>query len=129
MNTTLNHSAQVYSLKIDNENVGFCAIIHFPHPKNKKIKKVHRLVILPDYQGIGIGVKFLEFVGDVYKNDNFTFNIVTSAKNLIYALKNNKSWCLTFFGRQNNSSKTSTSHCKAVSMDRNTYSFSYKGKK
>lgn len=27
-------------------------------PLNKKIKRVSRLVILPDYQGIGLGTKF-----------------------------------------------------------------------
>ena len=36
------------------------AIIHFPHPI-KSYKKVHRLVILPDYQGIGLGTLFLNW--------------------------------------------------------------------
>lgn len=65
-------------------------MIHFPHKENKKIKHVHRIVILPDYQGIGLGTKFLEIVANQYKN--FDFSIITSAKNLIYALYKNKNW-------------------------------------
>lgn len=67
-------------------------MIHYPHPKNKKIKKVTRLVILPDYQGIGLGTRFLESVADLYPNNDFM--ITTSAKNLIHALNKNKSWIL-----------------------------------
>ena len=68
--------------------------MHFPHPINKKIKRVTRLVILPDYQGIGLGTKFLNFIADFYAKQGFDFRIVTSAKNLIYALNRNKKWVL-----------------------------------
>lgn len=68
--------------------------MHFPHPINKKIKRVTRLVILPDYQGIGLGTKFLDFIADFYAKQGFDFRIVTSAKNLIYALNRNKKWVL-----------------------------------
>ena len=68
--------------------------MHFPHPKNSKIKRVTRLVILPDYQGIGLGTKFLNFIADFYTKQGFDFRIVTSAKNLIYALNRNKKWVL-----------------------------------
>lgn len=68
--------------------------MHFPHPKNSKIKRVTRLVILPDYQGIGLGTKFLNFVADFFTKQGFDFRIVTSAKNLIYALNRNKNWSL-----------------------------------
>ena len=48
---------------------GFFSIWHSPHPKVKNIKKVHRLVILPDYQGIGIGGILLNSIADIYKKD------------------------------------------------------------
>lgn len=77
--------------------VAFIGVIHFPHPKNKKIKKVTRLVVLPDYQGIGLGVAFLNAVAEMYKD--YDFRITTSAKNLIYALNKNKNWRLEDYGR------------------------------
>lgn len=71
------------------------AILHQPHSINKKIKRVSRLVILPDYQGIGLGTKFLNFIAEYYKKQNYDFCIITSAKNLISSLKKSNKWCLS----------------------------------
>lgn len=72
--------------------IGIIGVIHFPHPTNPKIKKVTRLVVLPDYQGIGIGTRFLNAVAEFYKD--YDFNITTSARNLIHALNKNDNWAL-----------------------------------
>mgnify|MGYP000877600536 CR=1 FL=1 len=80
--------------------------MHFPHPKNKKIKRVTRLVILPDYQGIGLGTKFLNATARIYANDGFDFRIVTSAKNLIYALNKNDNWKLKSYAKGKKNTKT-----------------------
>lgn len=85
--------------------IGFIGIIHFPHPKNKKIKRVTRLVILPDYQGIGLGTKFLNAIARIYVNDGFDFRIVTSAKNLIYALNKSDNWQLRSYAKGKKSTK------------------------
>ena len=83
----------------DNEKIiGFIGVLHQPHPINKKIKRVSRLVILPDYQGIGLGVKFLNEIAKIYSKKGFDFSIKTSAKNLIFALKNRKEWILNDYG-------------------------------
>jgi len=76
----------------DDEIVGFIGVLHFPHPKNKKIKRVTRLVILPDYQGIGLGTRFLNVVADLYSKQGFDFRIVTTAKNLIHTLDKSDKW-------------------------------------
>lgn len=75
--------------------VGFMGVLHQPHGINKKLKRVSRLVILPDYQGIGLGVKFLNFVGGIYKAQGYDFTIVTSARNMIFALRKNGKWIMT----------------------------------
>lgn len=77
--------------------VGFIAILHFPHPKNKKIKHVSRLVILPEYQGIGLGTKFLTRVAELYKE--YDVMIVTSSRNLIHALHKNDQWITKRYNR------------------------------
>ena len=77
--------------------VAFIGVIHFPHPNNKRIKKVTRLVVLPDYQGIGLGVAFLNAVAGFYKD--YDFEITTSAKNLIHALNKHTNWRLERYGR------------------------------
>lgn len=69
------------------------AILHQPST-NKKLKRVSRLVILPDYQGIGLGTKFLNKIGKIYSELGWDFSIITSAKNLINALRKDNNWCL-----------------------------------
>lgn len=49
-----------------------------------------RLVILPDYQGIGLGIRFLTIIAEKYKSMGFVFHIVTSAKNMIIGLHKNE---------------------------------------
>lgn len=83
--------------------------MHQPHPINKKLKRVSRLVILPDYQGIGLGTKFLNKMAEYYAAQNKDFSIVTSAKNLIAALRKNSKWCL--------SSYTVSHHSKTGKID------------
>ena len=92
----------------NDEIIGFCAVIHFPHPKNPKIKKCHRIVILPDYQGIGLGTKFLECVAKIYVDMGFQFNITTSARNFIIKLNKSPNWYFFDFGM----------HKKSVTLDK-----------
>jgi GNAT superfamily N-acetyltransferase len=79
----------------DNDNIiGFCGILHQPCRKYKKLKRCSRLVILPDYQGIGLGTKFLNEIAKYYSNMGYDFTIVTSAKNMIMALRNSSKWTM-----------------------------------
>lgn len=94
-----NNAANVFIATINDQIAGFLSVLHFPHPKVKNLKKVHRLVILPDYQGAGFGIKFLNEIGSIYKKQKERFNIVTSAPSLINALKKNNNWLCTHYGR------------------------------
>lgn len=79
--------------------IGFIGVIHFPHPINFKIKRVTRLVVLPDYQGIGLGTKFLTEIAKYYDELGFDFRIITSAKNLIKSLNKKPMWGIESYGR------------------------------
>lgn len=98
MSTELHQGAVCYGC-YDGENIiGFIGILHFPHPRNKKIKTVSRLCVLPDYQGIGIGRKFLNEIAKIYVGEGYDFKITTSAKNLIAALRKDKNWVMGRYG-------------------------------
>ena len=94
-----NNAANVFIATVNDEIAGFISVLHFPHPISKNIKKVHRLVILPDYQGAGIGIKFLNEIGKFYKKQKQRYTIVTSAPSLIFALKKSSIWICKQFGR------------------------------
>lgn len=63
------NSCKCYGLYDNDTIIGFLAVIHQPHPKNTKLKRVSRLVILPDYQGIGLGTKFLNKIAEMYSEE------------------------------------------------------------
>ena len=101
--------------------VGFLGVIHFPHPNNPKIKRVTRLVILPDYQGIGLGRQFLNIVSDYYVKQGFDFSIQTSAKNLIQALMHDQKWLCARYGHA--AYQTNNLFARTSSSNRKTGTF------
>lgn len=102
MNTELSNSVQCFGCYNEqNEIIGFCAVLHRPHNKILNLKGIHRLVILPDYQGIGIGTKFLNIVAEYYAQQSFEISMVTSAKNMIGALYKSDKWFCTNYANAN----------------------------
>jgi len=107
LNSTIGKQSQCYCLLCNDNLAGFIGIIHFPHPHIKNMKKVTRLVVLPDYQGIGLGKILLEEIGEIYKK-NYRFSITTSQPSLIsYFIKSEKWKCKSFgrFGHQGRQSQ------------------------
>jgi len=97
---THNNAANVFIAIVNDEIAGFISIL--PQPgKLQRQKRVHRLVILPDYQGAGIGIKFLNEVGNIYKKEKWIYRINTTAPSLIYALKKSNKWNCHHYGRHN----------------------------
>lgn len=92
-------------LNSHNEPVGFIAYINQPTRKTyygkKYIKRIHRLVILPDYQGIGLGTKLLTFVAEYLKQQKLECSINTTAKNLIHSLAKSSKWALHSYSSSN----------------------------
>ena len=129
LNHDLNNTAQCYGL-FDGENIiGFCAVLHFPHPNNAKLKHCHRLVILPDYQGIGLGIKFLSEVAKLYAKQGFDFSITTSARNLMQGLNRRKEWICSNYGNSKSYSQNYNRIGNASSHKRTTATFFWKGAK
>lgn len=62
-------------------------------------KRVHRLVVLPDYQGIGIGTKFIKEIAKIVKSEGYEINLTTTTPSLVHALKKDLDWRLARFGR------------------------------
>ena len=104
---------------------------------HKGKKRVHRLVVLPDYQGIGIGTAFIKEVAKMITQEGYELNLTTTTPALVGALKRDKEWVLARFGREKDgmkgfnryekSSGIKSKHLQnAASTRRITYSFWYK---
>lgn len=115
-------------MTLNNKKVGFLAIARFPHPQAKDIMTISRIVIVPEFQGFGIGIKFMNLIADLYKSDRI--RITTSLKPFMIALNKSKEWncvrngrvhCATGNGFQNKNNVNAT-----VSTNRITATFQYK---
>lgn len=105
---------------------GFCAVLSFPHPTKKGYWREHRTVIFPDFQGVGIGHRFSNEIGELFNEENKTLISTSSNPAFINARKNDKKWIITRYGRSKKgtgriTNKANTSH------NRMTVSFQYKG--
>lgn len=121
---------------INGEIVCHTGIIQMPMHKGKK--RVHRLVVLPDYQGIGIGTAFIKEIAKIITKEGYELNLTTTTPALVGALKRDKEWVLARYGREKDgmkgfmryekSSGIKSEHLqRAASTNRVTYSFWYKG--
>lgn len=127
MNSELAASCRCFGLYDGEKIVGFAGVLHQPHGVNKKIKRCSRIVILPDYQGIGLGYKFLNVLAEYYTSQGYDFSIVTSAKNFINKLYRSKKWKMKRLGVNRCGSEKSAIDFKRKSKRTNckTASFFY----
>lgn len=118
---------------INGQLVCHTGIIQFP--MRKGWKRVHRLVVLPDYQGIGIGTKFINEIAKYYKNKGKNVNLTTTTPSLVHSLKKQKDWVLIRYGRETSGQRgwerygkgVKTKHLgNAHSGKRITFSFNFR---
>jgi len=90
-----NNAAHKYICEIENQPVAWCSVLHFPHPSVKNMKRIHRIVVKPDYQGIGIGSRFMTEIAKKYKKQKMRITLVTSSPAFIHGLQTSKNWIMT----------------------------------
>lgn len=88
------------------------------------MKRGHRTVVLPDYQGVGIGSILSNFIAEYYVKQGFRYSSVTSNPAFINHRKNNKNWALKAYGRKGKHGDTLTLR-KFGSQNRITTSWEY----
>jgi len=95
LNGKLGAGVRCYTAIYQDKPVAFIAVIHTKMKTN--YFRVSRLVVLPDYQGIGIGKRLLNFIAELYTSQiNLPFYLVTSNPQLIRG--NLECWRVKRFG-------------------------------
>lgn len=132
MNMDMHPASDQYVGIIGENLVCHTGVIQFP--MRKGWKRVHRLVVLPDYQGIGIGTAFINEIARRYHDDGYVFNLTTTTPSLAPALCRDKRWRLNRYGRAINGYSgfkrygDKYGHLNNARSDhRITYSFEYIG--
>jgi GNAT superfamily N-acetyltransferase len=96
----LSPGAKCFGAFIGDECVAFAAYIHFAHPKTRNIKTGHRLVVLPDYQGLGIGGRMDDWLGQKLWSEGFRYRNITGHPAMIRYYKTSPRWHDMTPGRQ-----------------------------
>jgi ABC-type lipoprotein export system ATPase subunit len=88
----LNKAAKCFVILFNDKPIAFMAILPFPSGVIQNGYRISRIVVLPDFQGLGIGFKICDWFAQVYKNDNKTIYIKTSNPALWSVFNNSKNW-------------------------------------
>lgn len=82
----------------DGQCIAFTSYLHFPHPKTKTIKLGHRLVVLPDWQGLGIAGRLDDWLGEYLHERGFRYRNVVASPAMIAHYSRSPRWQLDYAG-------------------------------
>jgi ABC-type lipoprotein export system ATPase subunit/GNAT superfamily N-acetyltransferase len=91
----LNKAAINYLILWNDAPIGFVGVLPFPGVGDEKTRRISRIVVLPDFQGLGLGKKILNYISSLYAADKSTMYIRTMSPALGLALANDKNWIAT----------------------------------
>ena len=92
---SLASTARFYTAIYQDKPIAFIAVVHIR--MKARYYRVTRLVVVPDYQGIGVGKRLLNFIADLYTSQTkIPFYILTSNPQIIRGNMDN--WKITRFG-------------------------------
>lgn len=91
LTTSLNQSARCYGLYFENRQIGICATTFMPRSNGIAMKRIHRIVIHPDWQGIGLGKRFATLIAQHEAKTADCF-LQTSSPAMKHALLHHENW-------------------------------------
>lgn len=117
----LNRSAACYCTFVDDVPAAFTAVLHYPHPKVKNLKRLSRAVCLPDWQGLGLYPHLSDTVAAAYAAQGFRMRSYPAHPAFVRIRDRSPSWSMVkapgaFSSRQGRTStigewKTATRPC------------------
>jgi len=85
----LNKAAKCFLTLYNDKPICFMGILPMPSGTIQNAYRVSRLVVLPDFQGLGIGMKILNIFGSMYLADSKYLYIKTSNPSLFKGMERN----------------------------------------
>ena len=121
-----NVASRVWICYADGNLAGFASAMQRPSTV-KHLYGFHRVVVFPDYQGIGIGKKLMEVVAQILTDEGKKVSLVTSNAALIYGMKKSARFKLVRVGRiiASKTARYSKEFNNKASIERITATFNY----
>jgi hypothetical protein len=112
----------------NNKPIGIVAIINQPGPNERKYAMaISRIVIIPDFQGMGLGIKLTEFCGGLIRNENGLCFIKTVNPALGIYYNKSKTWRGTANNGKSRTIKEDTDKSAKNRLERASYCHEYIG--
>lgn len=92
LSSKLNKGSRCWLATWENQVVGFASAIPFPSGSLKNAWKGHRTVVLPDFQGLGIGVRLSDAIGQIFVNEGYRYFSKSSHVRLGEYRNNSPKW-------------------------------------
>lgn len=88
----LHKAARCYVLFADGRPASFVGVLRQPHAQVDDIKRISRIVTLPDWQGIGLGMCLADTLGAAYKATGIRLRNYPAHPSFIRAHDKSKNW-------------------------------------
>src|SRR5665811_1689926 len=125
LNGSLGAGVRCYTADYQSKPIAFIAVACVR--MKARYYRVTRLVVLPDYQGIGVGKRLLNFIAELYTSQTkIPFYILTSNPQIVRG--SNNQWKITRFGhasRGHGDTRINTEIRSSLSRKRITVSLIY----
>jgi energy-coupling factor transporter ATP-binding protein EcfA2 len=92
LSNELNKSAQIYIGVINDQPAVLLAVLPLINANVRNARRISRIVVLPDFQGIGLATKFMNAIAGGLKTQGLLTYITTSHPALIRALNYSDKW-------------------------------------
>jgi len=92
LSNELNKSAQIYIGVINDQPAVLLAVLPLINANVRNARRISRIVVLPDFQGIGLATKFMNAIAGGLKSQGLLTYITTSHPALIRALNFSDRW-------------------------------------
>ena len=86
----LNKAAQCFLILTNDKPIGFMAFLPFPGVGDPKTRRLTRMVILPDFQGLGIGKRVFNYICSLYWKEKHQVYARIMSPSLGEMMKNDK---------------------------------------
>lgn len=91
----INKSSRCWLAIWNDQPVGFSSVISFPNGAMKNAWRGHRTVVLPDFQGLGIGVRLSDAIGEIHVQEGKRYFSKTAHPRLGQYRENSPLWKAT----------------------------------
>lgn len=131
LTSDLNKSSKCLLFTWEDFPVAFVALLNSPKKGLPHDITVSRLVVLPQFQGLGLSSRILDFVGGIVKNqgEDYRLLIKTIHEKVGHFLTNSKKWKATSHNGKYRKDLESKKFKKNLGLARKSYCFVYCGEK